>query len=144
MIRLLKQYETAIRIEGEKSYPDECCGLILGIISNDGVERKVADILPVENARTDGEAYHRFVITPEDFLRAELIAASRGLDVIGVYHSHPDHPAEPSDYDLEHALPFYSYIIVKIDKGKSSDLTSWQLSPDRSRFDAEDIVRTDK
>jgi proteasome lid subunit RPN8/RPN11 len=122
-----------IRAHAENTYPNECCGVLLGEVSDDGA-RVTSDILPIENARESDEQYHRFVITPEDFMRAELTAAQRGLDVIGIYHSHPDHPAAPSDYDREHALPFYSYAIVSVARGKSTDLTSWELTTDRTQF----------
>jgi proteasome lid subunit RPN8/RPN11 len=97
-------------------------------------------VLPVDNARESAAAHHRFEITPKDFLRAEREAAAAGDGVIGVYHSHPDHPAAPSDYDLEHALPYYSYVIVSVGEGKAGRLTSWRLADDRSRFDEEEVA----
>jgi proteasome lid subunit RPN8/RPN11 len=139
MLTLSKKTEQAIRAEGERVYPNECCGVLLGETAEDG-GRSVADILPVDNRRESEEQYHRFVITAEDFMRAEAAAAKRGLDVVGVYHSHPDHPAAPSDYDRTHALPFYSYIIVAVEKGSAGAFTSWELSPDRETFLQEEIV----
>jgi proteasome lid subunit RPN8/RPN11 len=106
---------------------------MLGSIGEAG-DRRVTAIIGVENAREDGERYHRFVIEPEDFMRAEAEARRMGLDVLGFYHSHPDHPAEPSDYDREHAMPFYSYVIVSVEEGTASELTSWELAADRSEF----------
>jgi proteasome lid subunit RPN8/RPN11 len=97
-------------------------------------------ILPVGNSREYAEAYHRFEITPTDFLAAEKAAAEAGDAVIGIYHSHPDHPAEPSGYDLENALPYYSYLIVSVAGGKAGRLTSWRLKDDRSRFEAETLT----
>jgi len=91
------------------------------------------------NTGADEEAYHRYEIAPEDFLRAETTAASLELDVIGIYHSHPDHPAKPSDFDLDHALPFYLYAIVSVEHGTAKDLTAWRLKSDRSEFEAEDL-----
>ncbi|MCL2267264.1 MAG: M67 family metallopeptidase, partial [Treponema sp.] len=91
--------------------------------------------------------YHRFLITPEEMLKAEKTARIRKQDVIGFYHSHPDHPAVPSDYDKEHALPFYSYIIVSVNKDKdrqlpvSEELTSWELTADRKKFESENILK---
>jgi proteasome lid subunit RPN8/RPN11 len=74
-------------------------------------------------------------------MRAELAARKEGRDVLGFYHSHPDHPAEPSDFDREHALPFYSYIIVSVDKGKAGNFRSWELTPGRDKFLEEEIWR---
>src|SRR5271169_191898 len=81
-----------------------------------------------------------FSITPEDFRAAERAAAERGLDLLGWYHSHPDHPARPSEFDREHAWPWYSYVIVSVDGGVPKDLTSWQLEDDRSKFQPEVVV----
>jgi proteasome lid subunit RPN8/RPN11 len=74
-------------------------------------------------------------------MRAELAARKEGRDVLGFYHSHPDHPAEPSDFDREHALPFYSYIIVSVEKGRAVNLRSWELAPDRAKFLEEELWR---
>ncbi|MDR3271669.1 MAG: M67 family metallopeptidase [Peptococcaceae bacterium] len=137
MIILTQEQIQGIRAHGERLYPNECCGVILGLVTED--VREAADTLPVDNARADGEAYHRFVILPEDFMRAELAARARGLEIIGVYHSHPDHPAAPSAYDREHAWPFYSYIIVSVEKGKAADIKSFTLSGDRSLMEEEEI-----
>jgi len=125
--------------EGEKAYPDECCGVLLGVLGEAG-EKSVTQILPVLNEFSEGEQYHRFLITPENMLAAEKKARALKLDVLGFYHSHPDHPARPSDYDREHALPFYSYIITEVEKGEARDFTSWVLKDDRSAFIAEDVI----
>ncbi|MDR2134913.1 MAG: M67 family metallopeptidase [Treponema sp.] len=138
MIKLSAPWQNAIRAEGEKVYPNECCGILLGAICDDD-SRVVEDIIPIDNAREREEQYHRFKIEPEDFMRAEKEAAARGRDVLGFYHSHPDHPARPSGYDRDNAVPFYSYIIVSIEKAKASALTSWRLSDDREEFFEEEI-----
>jgi proteasome lid subunit RPN8/RPN11 len=127
-----------IRDEGERLYPNECCGIILGQFSDFGA-RKAVVILPVNNARESEERYHRFVINPEDYIHAETEAERQGLDIIGAYHSHPEHPAAPSDYDREHALPNSSYIIISIEKGRATELTSWELTSDRRQFMQEEI-----
>jgi proteasome lid subunit RPN8/RPN11 len=124
--------------EGRLSYPYECCGLILGSEKGDG-GRLAKGLLRVNNSREGEDKRRRFVIEAEDFLKGESEARRLGLDVIGVYHSHPDHPAEPSKYDLDHALPFYSYIIVSVDGGSPKALTSWILKNDRSGFEPEEI-----
>ncbi|MDR0556564.1 MAG: M67 family metallopeptidase [Treponema sp.] len=129
----------AVRDEGEKAYPNECCGFVLGTFMEDG-RRKIETFFPMDNAREAEEQYHRFKIEPEDFMRVEKEVRVRNLDVIGFYHSHPDHPAQPSDYDREHALPFYSYIIVSVEGGKARDITSWELAADRAAFTEEEIL----
>jgi proteasome lid subunit RPN8/RPN11 len=137
MTRLSAGAAERICAEGESLYPHECCGLLLGREDGDG--RAILEALPIENAREEGERHHRFVIEADDFLRGELAARKKGLDVLGIYHSHPDHPAQPSDYDCEHALPYYSYIIVAVEKGRAAALHSFVLAPDRSGFAQESI-----
>ena len=133
MLQLSAEPEKNIRADGEAAYPNECCGVLIGEIDNAGV-KTVRSTLTIDNAREDGEQYHRFLITPEDMMKAEQTARSMKLDVIGFYHSHPDHPSAPSGYDKDHALPFYSYVIVSVDKGKAQVLTSWELTDDRLDF----------
>jgi len=139
MLRLSSELETKIRAAGEAAYPNECCGVLIGELDDDGL-KTAKNTLTIDNAREDGEQYHRFLITPEDMMNAEQTARLLKLDVIGFYHSHPDHPSAPSDYDKDHALPFYSYVIVSVDKGKAQILTSWELTEDRSDFLQEKII----
>jgi len=129
-----------IREQGRVAYPQECCGLLLGRANGSG--KSVVDLRGVENSREDARD-NRYLISPSDLLEAEKEARKLGLDVIGVYHSHPDHPAHPSEFDREHAFPWYSYIIVSVAKGEPRDLTSWILREDRSAFDYEDLVITE-
>jgi proteasome lid subunit RPN8/RPN11 len=138
MLQLSSEHEKMVRTEGESAYPHECCGILIGEIDNSGV-KIVRHTQAINNAREDGEQYHRFLITPEDMLYAEQTARAMKLDVIGFYHSHPDHPAVPSDYDKDHALPFYSYVIVSVQQGKAQELTSWELTADRADFLEEKI-----
>ena len=138
MLLLPSEPEKSIREDGEAAYPNECCGVLIGEVDSAGV-KTVKRTLTIHNAREDGEQYHRFLITPEDMLRAEQSARAAKLDVIGFYHSHPDHPSAPSGYDKDHALPFYSYVIVSVDKGKAQVLTSWELTDDRIEFVQENI-----
>ena len=133
MIVLPLEWEQSIRMEGENAYPNECCGILIGDIDDAGV-KNVRRLEPIRNAREAGEQYHRFLITPEDMLRAEKTARAAKMDVIGFYHSHPDHPAAPSGYDKDHALPFYSYVIISVEQGKAKELTSWELMADRTNF----------
>jgi proteasome lid subunit RPN8/RPN11 len=129
-----------IRRHGESDYPHECCGLLIG--SFDASGHKVADeIFPISNAREEAARPNRFLIAPEDLMRGEKYARMSRRDVVGFYHSHPDHPAVPSSFDLEHAWPVYSYIIVSVRDGRAEDLFSYELRSDRSRFDAEDLLK---
>jgi proteasome lid subunit RPN8/RPN11 len=138
MLRLAKNLEQEIRDHGAKDYPNECCGAMLGT-DQDAAGREVRSLFPLVNRRDDSPR-NRFSITPEDFRAAEKAASERGLDLLGWYHSHPDHPARPSEFDREHAWPWYSYVIVSVDGGVPSDLTSWQLDDDRSKFQPEVVV----
>ena len=129
---------SAIREHGEQDYPYECCGLLLGKFGSDGA-KSVVETFPISNAREDSAKRNRFLITPEELLRGEGYARSKQLDVVGFYHSHPESPAVPSQYDLEHAWPTYSYIIVSVMSEKAVDLFSWEQQLDRSKFDREEI-----
>jgi proteasome lid subunit RPN8/RPN11 len=138
MLLLAKNLEQEIRDHGAKEYPNECCGAMLGT-DKDLAGREVRALFPLINRRDDSPR-NRFSITPEDFRAAERAATERGLDLLGWYHSHPDHPARPSEFDREHAWPWYSYVIVSVDSGVPKDLTSWLLEDDRSKFQQEVVV----
>jgi len=114
-----------------QSYPDECCGFLFGRWNGDSVD--IASAQPVRNVRKENRR-RRFEITPKDFAEAETYAENHGLDFLGVYHSHPDHPAEPSQFDLERALPGFLYFIVSVRKGEVGDGRWWELKPDRTAF----------
>ena len=118
------------------SYPDECCGVLIGRAQAGGtfVER----ILSVGNEREDSR-HNRYLISPETILAAHKEARALGLDVVGYYHSHPDHPARPSDFDREHAWPGVSYLIVSVEQRNVVDTRSWRLNDDRESFDEEVI-----
>ena len=100
--------------------------------------KDVQDVQPLANSR-DGERHRRFLVTPKDYQRAEAEASARGLTLLGFYHSHPDHPALPSGYDLAHAFPFFSYVIVSVQKGEPTEVRSFVMKEDRSDFDAEEL-----
>ena len=139
MLKLTKEIEGEIRKAGANAYPDECCGILYGSEGKDG-GHTVQALKPIENAREDGERYHRFLITAEDMMQAEMEARNRKLEIVGFYHSHPDHPAQPSDYDRDHALPFYSYIILRVAEGRPELMTSWRLPASREAFEQEEII----
>jgi proteasome lid subunit RPN8/RPN11 len=139
MISLTEGHLAAIRAHGERDYPHECCGLLVGRFGEDGL-KAVVETYPISNAREEGAKRTRFLIRPEELLRGERHARSRGLEVIGFYHSHPDAPAVPSAYDLEHAWPTYSYVVVSVRAGRAAELRSWEMASDRSRFSEEEMV----
>jgi len=128
---------SALQAHGEAAYPNEGAGLLLGTVTPEG--KTVADILPLSNEWEAGEQYHRYMITPQDMLRGEHEAARRGLDVVGIFHSHPDHPAQPSTMDRDWALPFFSYVITSVQKAQAVVSRAWLLREDRSAFDEEVI-----
>src|SRR5687768_9214759 len=140
MIKLAARQRNEIAVHGERDYPYECCGLLLGSFSEDGKGKICAETYQISNAREEEAKRNRFLIQPEELMRGEKYAASKGLDVVGFYHSHPDHPAVPSAYDLDHAWPVYSYIVVAVKSGRAEDLLSWEMQPDRSRFNKEEIL----
>ncbi len=136
-IQLQPDHDTAIREHGQRAYPHECCGFLLGR-DGDG-RREISKVIPATNSRGEEELHNRFTITPEAFMQADKAARAEGLDVLGFYHSHPDAPARPSQYDLDHAWPVYSYVIVAIEEGASARMTCWVLKDDRSAFDEQVI-----
>ena len=123
----------AIRQHGAETYPNECCG---ALIVRDG---QVTGTFALPNTTEEGPR-RRFLVRPDDYRQAEQQAREAGADLLGFYHSHPDHPARPSQYDLDHAWPFFSYIIVSVRAGAPEDMTSWRLREDRSAFDQEDLT----
>jgi proteasome lid subunit RPN8/RPN11 len=115
-------------------YPEECCGFLIGRCHSGAafVER----VLSAGNEREDSR-HNRYLITPETVLAAHKEARSLGFEVVGYYHSHPDHPARPSDFDREHAWPGVSYLIVSVEQRKVVDARSWRLGEDRESFEEE-------
>jgi proteasome lid subunit RPN8/RPN11 len=150
VLRITQAQLEAIGQHGARDYPSECCGGLLGKASGNAkqVTEVVAlrnlrhdpshaqELLPVEDLKRETER-NRFLIDPLEQLRMEKDARSRSLDVLGYYHSHPDHPARPSAYDREHAWPWYSYLIVSVERGVAKDLTCWVLAEEGGAFDPE-------
>ena len=120
--------EQAIRRHGEETYPHECCGALIG--KGD----RVTDLVPLPNTTEEGPR-RRFLVRPSDYRLAERRAAELGSQLLGFYHSHPDHPARPSQYDLDHAWPTFAYVIVAVASGKAESMTVWFLKDDRSIFE---------
>lgn len=120
-------------------YPDECCGFFFG--RETANQRIITDVLIVHNAK-EGDKRRRYLIAPKDYLKAEQYADEHGLTLLGVYHSHPDHPAVPSEYDRVAAQPYFSYIILSIRSGGFADIRSWQLN-DEEQFE-EEVVETEE
>jgi proteasome lid subunit RPN8/RPN11 len=132
-LRLRPQVVDAIRAHGRETYPHECCGALLG---RDG---EVVSMVALPNTTEEGPR-RRFLVRPADYRTAERAATDGALDLVGFYHSHPDHPARPSQYDLDHAWPSFSYVIVSVMEAAPVDLRSWKLREDRSAFDEEPIA----
>lgn len=142
MIRIDEPTLEEIKRHGEAEYPHECCGLLIGRIEDDGRTRVVVRTFRVENSWEEGTRRNRMLIAPIDYARAERQFAKQGLGVVGDYHSHPDHPAVPSQFDLEHSpWATMSYIIVSVHEGRAAELRSWELELDRSRFNEEEIAK---
>ena len=136
-----KHLADKIRAHGAETYPHECCGALLGRdseLTEQGAPREVRSLFPLVNRRDDSPR-NRFSVSAEDVRNAEKAASEQGLEVVGWYHSHPDHPAQPSQYDREHAWPWYSYIIVSVENGTPQDMTSWRLNDDREEFSPEGL-----
>ena len=127
-----------IQQHGQAAYPEEAAGMLLGNI--EGERKRVLRRLQLHNAREDSARHNRYLLTADDYLSAEQEAARLGLDVIGVYHSHPDHPNRPSDFDREWAMPWFSYLITSVHKGQAQGSRAWLLAEDRTSFHEETII----
>jgi proteasome lid subunit RPN8/RPN11 len=123
----------AIRRHGAETYPHECCGALIG---RDGL---ITEAFALPNTTEEGPR-RRFLVRPSDYREAERRASAAGAELLGFYHSHPDHPAQPSQYDLDHAWPFFSYVIVSVREGAAADMTAWRLRDDRSAFEPEQLT----
>ena len=127
-LKLTDGVDAAIRAHAREAYPHECCGALVG--QGDVVTSTV----PLPNVTDEGPR-RRFRVSDKDYLAVQREADSVGHDLIGFYHSHPDHPAVPSQYDLDHAFPSFAYVIVSVKQGVDDEMRSWVLKDDRSAFD---------
>jgi proteasome lid subunit RPN8/RPN11 len=135
-LRLPDELLGEIRRHGAGAYPAECCGILAGRVV-DGGAKEVARLAPAVNRRTDDP--HRYLIAPDDLRRLERALRLEGLEIVGYYHSHPDHPAVPSGYDTEHAWPWYSYLIVRVEQGRGLEAASWTLDDEQPRMRPESL-----
>jgi proteasome lid subunit RPN8/RPN11 len=138
-LRLPSELLERIRQHGWETYPEECCGVMLGRFDRAAGRTQVVRLVPERNQREDEHRHNRYLISPQSVLRADREARAAGLDIVGYYHSHPDHPSRPSDFDRDHAWPDQSYLIVAVAGGEPASVQSWRLRDDRSAFDEEGI-----
>ena len=130
---------TALQQHVEGTYPYEGGGWLIGRVG-DGGGKEVMEIKPIANQRELEDQHNRILITDQLYRQGEAYADSQNLLLVGFFHSHPDHPARPSEFDRDHALPWWSYLIISVQQGKSAEVLSWELRDDRSGFAGETIV----
>jgi len=143
MLELKEQHLEAIKAHAEADYPHECGGLLLGHLAPYNA-KTVVETLPMKNTAEVETRHDRVLIDPRALMLADKKAREKGLDVIGYYHSHPDDEAVPSQFDLDHALPVWSYIIVSVRERKAVDWNSWEMENDRSKFNKEEAILGEK
>mgnify|MGYP002640117152 FL=1 len=136
MLKISQELLKNIHILGEEAYPEEGVGFLFGTEAD---PRQVRTIYPVANAREKEARHNRYTVAPQDIIRADEDAEKMGLSIIGVFHSHPDHPSKPSEFDLKWAAPYFSYIITEVENGKATKSRSWRLNENRNGFIEEGI-----
>lgn len=137
-VKLSSALQKRIFKQMEGTYPNEGGGFLLG--ETDASDIMIRDITQVENVFEEEEQYHRYAMTPQDWMRLEDEADEKGLTLVGYYHSHPNAPAIPSEYDRDHALPNFVYVITSVQEGQAVDMRVWKLKSDRTAFDDETLV----
>ena len=135
-LQFTTEQNNAIRAHAAADYPHECCGFLVGRAEGDAVQ--VSRTVPAANLRDDSPR-NRFEIDPGDLVKADRVARAEGLGVVGFYHSHPDAPAQPSEFDREHAWAGYCYVIVSVRQGRPREMRNWLLREDRQAFDEDSI-----
>lgn len=150
-LKLTPEHIDQIKQHGHDTYPDECCGALVGTLSEQG-DKEVREVVRLKNSynremaadlgliENERGMRNRYVIDPKDLFQTERDARAKSLSIIGFYHSHPDHPAAPSKYDLRVASAGYSYVIVSVSKGAPQEITCWQTDSSRERFEPESMV----
>ena len=136
MLEIAPELLEKIQANGETAYPEEGAGFLLGV---DGEVRRILSLMALPNARESEARHNRYILTPRDYLDGEEQADRLKLILLGVFHSHPDHPGQPSDYDRDWAQPFFSYIITSVNAGRADSSRSWRLLEDRSAFVEEPV-----
>ncbi len=139
MLKIKKEAVEEIKKQGEEGYPYEICGFMLGNIDYQNNIRECIEVYQVENQNKE-RANDRFEIDPKDYMKVEDYADKKGISIIGIYHSHPDHPDRPSQTDLMFAQPDMSYIIVSVEKGKAVSWKSWELDKDKFKQEEVEII----
>jgi proteasome lid subunit RPN8/RPN11 len=129
--------DEAIRAHGQEAYPHECCGALVG------ADGRITATVPLPNVTDEGPR-RRFRVSDKDYMMSERRAGELGGELLGFYHSHPDHPARPSQYDLDHAWPNFAYVIVAVAAGRAGDMTVWWLKDDRSNFEEGELQHGDE
>jgi proteasome lid subunit RPN8/RPN11 len=148
-IELTLEHRKQIEQHAAEAYPNECCGFLLGREEGDG-RRVVLEVAPMPNAwqssehnpyekRPEDSLANRSMVDPKDFLRVDREAREKGLEILSFYHSHPDHPARPSEFDRQHALPFFVYVILAVERGIPREMTAWLLNRDFTQLLSEEI-----
>lgn len=137
-VELDKALQSRIIQQLEGNYPNEGGGFLLGTLNGETVH--ISETTGVQNVFAEEEQFHRYAMTPQDWMRLEDEADARGLVLVGYYHSHPDSPAIPSIYDRDHALPNFTYLIASVREAKATEMRAWRLRPDRSQFDEEALT----
>lgn len=135
-IQLNSKVTQIVNAHAREAFPNECCGFLYG---NEATGRKITLAQRVENSKA-GDQRRRFEISPLDYLKAERYALENDLQLLGIYHSHPNHPAIASVHDLEKALPFFSYVIVSVIEGEIADTKSWKLKEGLREFAEEKVL----
>ncbi len=131
-----KDHLAEIRRIAEDAYPNECCGILGG--SAEGGHKSVSEVVSAPNQRSDS-AHNRYLISPQFFYQVDKDFRKRGVEIIGIFHSHPDCPANPSEVDRKYAWPWLSYLIITVANSKATEQLSWTLRDDRSGFDPEEV-----
>jgi proteasome lid subunit RPN8/RPN11 len=133
-----KALQSRIIQQLEGNYPNEGGGFLLGRLDGDTVH--ITETTGIQNIFAEEEQFHRYAMTPQDWMRLEDAADARGLALVGYYHSHPNAPAIPSIYDRDHALPNFTYLITSVREAKAAEMRAWRLRADRLQFDEESLA----